>query len=74
LNTEYRFPLWGRIGGNVFIDAGCVWPSLKKIKLKSSAVDVGWGLRYYLKNFLARFDMGFSKEGTGIYFNFGHIF
>lgn len=37
-------------------------------------MDIGWGLRYYLQNFVVRFDMGFSGEGTGIYFNFGHIF
>jgi len=74
LNAEYRFPLWRRLGGNIFIDAGSVWPSFKQMDLQKFAVDMGWGLRYYLKNFLARFDMGFSKEGTGIYFNFGHVF
>jgi len=37
-------------------------------------IDLGWGLRYYLHNFVVRFDMGFSGEGTGVYFNFGHVF
>ncbi len=73
-NLEYRFPLWKKLGGNVFVDFGTVWPSFSRIDLSKIAVDVGWGLRYYLKNFLARFDMGFSREGMGIYFNFGHVF
>jgi hypothetical protein len=47
---------------------------LSEIHFKTVAFDYGWGLRFYLPDFVARFDMGFSKEGTGIYFNFGHIF
>jgi outer membrane protein assembly factor BamA len=74
INVEYRFPLWNKLGGNVFIDWGLVWPSWRDIQLRRAAKDIGWGLRYYLKNFVVRFDMGFSQEGTGIYFNFGQIF
>ena len=74
VNAEYRFPLWKSLGGNIFLDGGLVWPSLSEIDLNKVKVNVGWGLRYYLRNFLVRFDMGFSDEGTGIYFNFGHIF
>ncbi|NIM58350.1 MAG: BamA/TamA family outer membrane protein [Candidatus Aminicenantes bacterium] len=74
VNTEYRFPLWRKLGGNVFMDGGLVWPSWSGIKLDKAVVDIGLGLRYYLQNFVVRFDMGFSNEGLGIYFNFGHIF
>jgi len=74
INAEYRFPLWKKLGGNVFLDSGCVWPSWSGIRLNKFVVDVGWGLRYYLQNFVVRFDMGFSNEGIGIYFNFGHVF
>jgi outer membrane protein assembly factor BamA len=73
-NLEYRFPVWKKLGGNLFIDAGNVWPSLAEVDFGQSVFDAGWGLRYYLENFVARFDMGFSREGTGIYFNFGHVF
>jgi outer membrane protein assembly factor BamA len=73
-NAEYRFPLWKKLGGNVFLDAGHIWSSWKAIDLMKSVLDFGWGLRYYLHHFVVRFDMGFSDEGTGIYFNFGHIF
>ncbi|KPJ69294.1 hypothetical protein AMJ44_04120 [candidate division WOR-1 bacterium DG_54_3] len=74
INLEYRFPIWKKLGGNVFVDGGSVWPSWSEINFRNIAVDIGIGLRYYLQNFVVRFDMGFSKEGTGIYFNFGHIF
>ncbi len=73
-NVEYRFPLWRQIGGNVFVDAGSVWPSFTQIDVQRFAVAAGWGLRYYLRDFCARFDMGFSREGVGIYFNFNHVF
>jgi len=74
INGEYRFPIWKKLGGNVFVDGGLIWPSWSKIKINKAVVDFGWGLRYYLQNFVVRFDMGFSKEGTGIHFEFGHIF
>jgi outer membrane translocation and assembly module TamA len=74
INAEYRFPVWERLGGNVFIDWGLVWPSWREIRVSLAAKNIGWGVRYYLENFVVRFDMGFSSEGTGVYFNFGHIF
>lgn len=72
--AEFRFPIWKRLGGNAFTEAGLVWPRWSAIAFRQTAVDAGWGLRYYLANFVVRFDMGFSREGTGIYFNFGHLF
>jgi outer membrane protein assembly factor BamA len=73
-NAEYRFPIWRKLGGNVFVDAGCVWPSWGKVDLGKGAVDAGAGLRYFLENFLIRMDIGFSREGTGLYFEFNHVF
>ena len=74
LITEYRFPVWKRLGATACVEAGSVWPSLSKIDLKKTVVDIGFGLRYYLRNFIVRFDTGISKEGIGMYFNFGHVF
>jgi len=73
-NLEYRFPVWKGLGGNAFIDGGTVWPSFDKIDLGRAVFDYGLGLRYYLADFCVRLDVGFSREGTGLYFNFGHIF
>ncbi len=73
-NVEYRFPLFWRLGGNVFVDAGTVGPTLGGLKLGKMALDYGLGLRFYLPDFVVRVDVGFSNEGMGLYFNFGHIF
>jgi outer membrane translocation and assembly module TamA len=73
-NVEYRFPIWWVFGGNVFIDAGNVWPRLKDVNLGKTVFDCGLGLRLYMKDFCVRVDIGFSEEGSRLYFNFGHIF
>jgi len=81
-NVEYRFPLvWEsrlplgmKLGGIVFVDAGTVWPSLDKVDFGKMAVDAGLGLRIYMPDFVVRVDVGFGKDGMGLYFNFGHAF
>ncbi|MHB8056192.1 MAG: BamA/TamA family outer membrane protein, partial [Candidatus Aminicenantales bacterium] len=73
-NIEYRFPIWWVFGGNVFVDAGNVWPNLEKVDLGKTVFDYGVGLRLYMKDFVVRVDIGFSDEGSRLYFNFGHIF
>ncbi|MCU0244092.1 MAG: BamA/TamA family outer membrane protein [Acidobacteria bacterium] len=74
VNAEYRFPLFWRLGGNVFTDAGTVWHSLRTIDLGETAVDAGLGLRFYMPDFVVRVDAAWSREGMGLYFNFGHVF
>jgi len=73
-SLEARVPIFGRIGGVLFTDAGRVWPSLSGFGWKDWHADWGVGLRYHLENFVARFDAGFSPEGTRIFFNFGQVF
>jgi len=73
-NVEYRFPIFWRFGGNAFVDLGNVWPSLGDISWGKTAVDYGLGLRFYMPDFAVRVDVGFSKEGMGLYFNFNHVF
>ncbi|HPW17657.1 MAG TPA: BamA/TamA family outer membrane protein [Candidatus Aminicenantes bacterium] len=74
VNAEYRFPIVWRLGGNVFCDAGTVWPSLRAIDFGKTALDAGLGLRFYMPDFVVRVDVARSSEGLGLYFNFGHIF
>jgi len=74
VNAEYRFPIIWRLGGNVFADAGTVWPSLREIDLGKTALDAGVGLRFYMPDFVVRVDVAWSGEGMGLYFNFGQIF
>ena len=43
-------------------------------KLSGWIVSTAAGLRLYMDNFIVRFDVGFTKDYMGIYFNFGHMF
>jgi hypothetical protein len=71
---EYRFPIYKKLGGAVFADAGRVWHEFSEFSFDNWHTDFGGGLRYFLANFLVRLDIGHCNEGTGIYFNFGHVF
>jgi outer membrane protein assembly factor BamA len=73
-SIEARIPIFGRIGGVLFTDAGRVWPALSRFGWTDWHADWGLGLRYDLENFVVRFDAGFSPEGTRIFFNFGQVF
>lgn len=67
-NVEYRFPLFWKLNGALFLDAGNVWNTGKyaesdeKLKLstlgQSIAVDWGLGLRLDLSFILVRVDTG----------------
>lgn len=74
INAELRFPIWKRFGGIAGIDAGRVFPSLKKFSFSEWKINPVAGLRYYMNNFVVRADIGISNETTGFYLNFGHIF
>lgn len=73
-NAELRFPLLRRLGGVLGLDAGKVWPSLAEFDFPGWTVNPTAGLRFIMNTFVVRFDVGFGKENTGVYFNFGHLF
>jgi len=68
INSEVRFPIWQRLGGIACIDIG------NGEYVPDWIINPVLGLRFYMDNFVVRFDVGFGSETTGIYFNFGHIF
>ncbi len=74
VSMEYRFPIYKKLGGVLFIDTGRVYSSIKKTNFHNWKTNGGGGLRYYLENFVARLDIGVSNEGTRIFLNFGHVF
>jgi endonuclease/exonuclease/phosphatase family metal-dependent hydrolase len=74
VNAEVRFPLYWRFGGVVGLDAGKVWQKLGKVDLVRWATNPSAGLRLHMQTFVVRLDVGFGKETTGVYFNFGQIF
>jgi len=73
-NAEVRFPIYKRLGGTAAIDAGRVWGSLRQVSLKSWMTNPTAGLRFYMDAFVVRLDVGFGRETTGFWFNFGHAF
>jgi hemolysin activation/secretion protein len=73
-NVELRFPIYWRFGGVVGYDAGKVWNSLPKFDFHRWATNPMVGLRFYMDTFVVRADVGFGKETTGFYLNFGHMF
>jgi outer membrane protein assembly factor BamA len=73
-SIEYRYPIYKKLGGVLFIDAGRVGARLGDFKVTDWHANEGLGLRYYLTNFVVRFDAGMSEEGTRIFFQFGQVF
>ncbi len=73
-SLEYRFPVYRRLGGVLFADAGRVAPGFSSLRPENWHSNWGWGMRYYLTTFVVRFDMGISPEGLRVFFNFGQVF
>lgn len=73
-NAELRFPIYWRFGGILGYDIGKVWSSPTKFDLTRWSANPTIGLRFYMETFVVRADVGFGRETTGFYFNFGHIF
>ncbi len=74
INFETRFILLWRLAGVAGWDIGKVWSSLGKADLVSWPNNLTVGLRLIMDNFVVRFDLGFSRETTGLYLNFGQLF
>ena len=71
LSTEYRFNLFGKLNGALFIDAGNIWNVFDDVEddnatfdsfssLKDIAIGSGFGLRYDFGFFVLRGDIGFK--------------
>ncbi|HEY6951389.1 MAG TPA: BamA/TamA family outer membrane protein, partial [Bacteroidota bacterium] len=74
LNAEVRFPIFWRFGGVLGYDAGKVWGEPAKADLIRWATNPVAGLRFFMETFVVRMDLGFGRETTGFYLNFGHLF
>jgi outer membrane protein assembly factor BamA len=73
-NAEIRFPIYWRFGGIIGFDAGKVWHGLSDVNLSRWPANPVVGLRFSMETFVVRMDLGFGKETTGMYVNFGHLF
>jgi hypothetical protein len=69
--VEYRTLLFWRIGAVAFFSMGDVAPNFGSFQLRSFKYAYGFGIRYMLdkkEKLNIRFDMGFGKETSGVYF------
>jgi len=70
VQTEYRLPLWKRIGATGFAGYGEVAPEISGFALKNLKLSVGMGLRYLLvpeEKINLRLDFGWGKDSSGFY-------
>ncbi len=70
--TEYRVPIYWRLGATFFGAAGNVYDKFENINGKKLKYSGGFGLRFALnrqKNINFRFDLGVSPDDVNVYFN-----
>ncbi len=75
--AEWRQALFWRIGVVGFAGIGTVAPSLDKIEINDVKITAGLGLRFALfpdDRLNVRFDLGWSKYGSGFYINIAEAF
>jgi outer membrane protein insertion porin family len=62
VSAEWRFPLWGWLGGAVFVDAGTVTPEVSDLRLSAFKSGVGAGLRVATPVGPIRLDVGYALQ------------
>jgi outer membrane protein insertion porin family len=62
LSAEWRFPLWGWLGGALFIDAGTVTPEVSDLRLSAFKSGAGAGLRVATPVGPIRLDVGYALQ------------
>jgi outer membrane protein assembly complex protein YaeT len=80
LNAEWRFPIWGWLGGAAFIDAGQVTSTVRELGFNQFQVGVGGGLRLNTPVGPVRLDLGYAlneipgERRIQVYLAIGHPF
>ncbi|MCC5916504.1 MAG: BamA/TamA family outer membrane protein [Cryomorphaceae bacterium] len=68
--TEYRFPMYKRLGGVVFAGAGDVFNTLNDLNFSHLKYSLGAGLRFLVnpaERLNIRFDVGFGRNSIAYY-------
>ncbi|MFC1528291.1 BamA/TamA family outer membrane protein [Candidatus Latescibacterota bacterium] len=74
---DIRYPIWGVLGGAVFIATGCVDDKVSKLFSGTFHTAYGAGLRFIINkedNLIVRFDYAVGSDSTGYYITFGEAF
>lgn len=75
--AEVRFPIYKRFNGVIFASTGTVASTFPKVFSNRHHPAGGVGLRYFVNmkdRQMLRLDMGYSKEGVGMYFTANNAF
>jgi outer membrane protein insertion porin family len=62
LNLEWRFPIWGWIGGALFVDTGAVTPEFGDLNLDAFRTGTGLGVRVKTPVGPLRVDVGYALQ------------
>jgi outer membrane protein assembly factor BamA len=74
-NAEYRWEVFSGLDGALFLDAGKVMPRRGMLNFSDLETSAGFGLRFNARNrTFMRFDVGFSREGLGVWLKFNDPF
>jgi Omp85 superfamily domain len=75
MNLEYRWEAFSGLDLAIFGDAGKVASRRSDVNFKDLESDVGFGFRFNtIKSVFLRIDIGFSHEGTRVFFKFAPAF
>ena len=80
MNGEIRFPIFGRVSGAAFVDAGNTFLATRGIALDRLAVGSGFGLRISTPLAPLRLDLaypvteGFGPQRLRFHFSIGQMF
>jgi hypothetical protein len=75
VGAEYQWEAWWAMDTALFVDAGTVAPSGRKLSLREMDVSYGVGFRFHSNKALtARLDLAFSREGFIPLLRFDHVF
>lgn len=62
LNLDYRFPIAGAFGGNLFLDAGNLWATWDTVDLADIKPGIGAGVRYMSPVGPLRLEVGYKLD------------
>ncbi|MEA3285839.1 MAG: BamA/TamA family outer membrane protein [Candidatus Marinimicrobia bacterium] len=66
MNMEFRFPLYGILGGEVFMDVGNLWAEIQDARISDIKTAIGLGITIETPIGPARIDHGFVVEPGAI--------
>jgi hypothetical protein len=77
MQSEYRFPIYGKFSGTVFAEFAQVAEEFSDMELKETKTSIGSGIRYALnpeQRFNVRADIAWVDDGIGVIINIREAF